>query len=132
MSQGGIPYNANYVRNSVKVVVNAYTGKMTFYVADPKDPIIKAYEATFPKMFQPMSKMPVTIQAHLRYPSDIFSVQAAILGRYHIKSAVRLLHRVGPLGGLAHHRRWRSEPGARGEADDRRGGQRRPRRHSRP
>jgi uncharacterized membrane protein (UPF0182 family) len=84
---GGIPYGTNYVRNSVKVVVNAYSGKMKFYAADPKDPIIKAYEAVFPKMFLPMSKMPTQIKAHLRYPSDLFSVQAATLGRYHITGA---------------------------------------------
>ena len=87
VNEGGLPYNFNYVRNSVKVVVNAYTGSMKFYVADPKDPIIRAYEATFPKMFLPMSKMPSAVKTHLRYPSDLFSVQAATLGRYHIKSA---------------------------------------------
>ncbi|MHB1088703.1 MAG: UPF0182 family protein, partial [Acidimicrobiales bacterium] len=87
VSEGNIPYNTNYIRNSVKVVVNAYSGKMSFYVADPHDPIIKAYEAAFPKMFLSMSKMPESIRTHLHYPSDLFSVQAATLGRYHITSA---------------------------------------------
>jgi uncharacterized membrane protein (UPF0182 family) len=87
VSQGGLPYSFNYVRNSVKVVVNAYTGKMTFYVMDPSDPIIRAYAAAFPRMFEPLSAMPSSIRTHLRYPSDLFSVQAAILGRYHITSA---------------------------------------------
>lgn len=87
VNQGNIPYNTNYIRNSVKVVVNAYSGKMSFYVADPHDPIIKAYEAAFPKMFLPMSKMPASIRTHLHYPSDLFSVQAGTLGRYHITSA---------------------------------------------
>src|SRR5664280_3378427 len=77
----------NYVRNSVKVVVNAYTGSMKFYAADPNDPILKAYRAAFPAMFQPMSAMLPAIQTHLRYPTDLFSVQAATLGRYHITSA---------------------------------------------
>ncbi len=87
VNAGGLPYSFNYVRNAVKVVVNAYTGKMTFYIMDPTDPIIRAYAAAFPAMFQPLSKMPMDIQTHLRYPPDLFSVQAATLGRYHITSA---------------------------------------------
>ena len=75
------------MRNSVKVVVNAYTGAMTFYAADPNDPILNAYRSAFPSMFHPMSDMPTAIQTHLRYPADLFSVQAATLGRYHITAA---------------------------------------------
>jgi hypothetical protein len=81
-----LPGSYNYVRNSVKVVVNAYSGQMTFYNADPKDPILKAYEAAFPHMFTPISKMSPGLQAHLRYPPDIFSIQSAIFGRYHLTS----------------------------------------------
>jgi uncharacterized membrane protein (UPF0182 family) len=84
---GGLPGSFNYVRNSVKVVVNAYTGSMTFYAADPTDPILQAYRTAFPSMFQPMSSLPPAIQTHLRYPSNLFSAQAATLGRYHITSA---------------------------------------------
>jgi uncharacterized membrane protein (UPF0182 family) len=84
VNTGGIPGNANYVRNSVKVVINAYTGSMKFYDVDPKDPILAAYRAAFPKMFLPLSAMPQAIRNHLRYPSDLLSVQAAILGAYHI------------------------------------------------
>jgi uncharacterized membrane protein (UPF0182 family) len=80
----GLPNSYNYVRNSVKVVINAYSGKMTFYAADPKDPILQAYEAAFPNMFVPLSKMSTALQAHLRYPEDIFSIQSAIYGRYHL------------------------------------------------
>lgn len=87
-NQGGLPHSFNYVRNSVKVVVNAYTGSMKFYASDPSDPVLKAYRAAFPAMFLPMSSMPTAIQSHLRYPSNIFSVQAATLGRYHITSAL--------------------------------------------
>ena len=87
VNQGGLPYSFNYVRNSVKVVVNAYTGSMKFYAADPHDPILQAYREAFPSMFLPMSAMPPQIQSHLRYPADLFSVQAATLGRYHITSA---------------------------------------------
>jgi uncharacterized protein len=84
---GGLPSSFNYARNAVKVVVNAYTGSMKFYVSDPSDPIIKAYRSAFPSMFQPMSAMPSTIRTHLRYPQDLFSVQAATYGRYHITAA---------------------------------------------
>ena len=80
------PGSYNYVRNSVKVVINAYTGKTTFYNADPSDPILRAYEAAFPNMFTPLSKMSVGLKAHLRYPPDIFSIQSAIYGRYHLTS----------------------------------------------
>lgn len=83
-NEGGLPGNFNYVRNSVKVVINAYTGAMTFYANDPKDPILKAYEGAFPGMFKPMSMMSQTLQQHLRYPQDIFGVQASVLGKYHI------------------------------------------------
>jgi hypothetical protein len=76
-----LPGSYNYVRNSVKVVIDAYSGQMTFYNADPSDPILQAYEAAFPHMFTPLSKMSPELQAHLRYPEDIFSIQSAIYGR---------------------------------------------------
>jgi uncharacterized membrane protein (UPF0182 family) len=79
-----LPGSYNYVRNSVKVIIDAYTGKMTFYDVDPSDPIIQAYESAFPHMFTPLSKMNPQLQAHLRYPEDIFSIQSAIFGRYHL------------------------------------------------
>ncbi len=81
-----LPSNYNYVRNSVKVIIDAYSGKTTFYVTDKSDPIIQAYEAAFPNMFTPLSKMPASLQAHLRYPPNIFSIQSAIYGRYHLTS----------------------------------------------
>jgi hypothetical protein len=83
----GLPSSFNYARNSVKVVVNAYSGAMKFYVMDPNDPIIEAYRSAFPSMFLPMSAMPETIRTHLRYPQNLFSVQAATYGRYHITNA---------------------------------------------
>ncbi len=79
-----LPPNYNYVRNSVKVLVDAYTGQMTFYDVDPNDPILNAYAAAFPHMFTPISKMNAQLRAHLRYPEDIFSIQSAIYGRYHL------------------------------------------------
>ena len=86
-SGSGLNQTFNYVRNSVKVLINAYTGKMTFYVMDPHDPIIQTYEKAFPGMFTPASKMSSAMVAHLRYPEDIFTVQATMFGKYHITNA---------------------------------------------
>ncbi|HKF76293.1 MAG TPA: UPF0182 family protein [Candidatus Dormibacteraeota bacterium] len=74
----------NYLRNSVKVVVDAYTGTMNLYVADPTDPIIRAYSATFPGLYKPLSSMPAGLQAHLRVPAGLFSVQADVYSTYHV------------------------------------------------
>ncbi|MEO8745218.1 MAG: UPF0182 family protein, partial [Candidatus Dormiibacterota bacterium] len=74
----------NYVRNSVKVVIDAYEGTADFYVIDPKDPIIKAYEATFPSMFKPIDAMPAGLRAHLRVPIDLFDTQVLVYSTYHI------------------------------------------------
>ena len=81
----GLPSSYNYVRNSVKVVIDAYNGSMTFYAMD-NDPILRAYESAFPHMFTPASAMPEALAVHLRYPEDLFSAQAAVYGRYHITS----------------------------------------------
>jgi uncharacterized protein len=86
-STSGLNQNLNYVRNSVKVVIDAYTGKMTFYVMTPHDPIIETYEKAFPGMFTPANKMSSELRAHLRYPEDIFALQATTYGRYHIVRA---------------------------------------------
>ena len=83
----GLNQNLNYVRNSVKVLIDAYTGKMTFYVMDPSDPIIRTYEKAFPGMFTSASKMSAGLRDHLRYPEDIFTVQATMYGKYHITNA---------------------------------------------
>ncbi len=74
----------NYIRNSVKVVIDAYEGTAVFYVMDPKDPIIRAYQATFPVLFQPVDAMPAGIRAHIRVPVDLFNVQTEIYATYHI------------------------------------------------
>ncbi len=74
----------NYIRNSVKVVVDAYGGAVSFYQADPNDPIIKTYAKIFPGVFRPLSDMPQSLTAHLRYPEDIFSLQTAIYTTYHM------------------------------------------------
>ncbi|HEY1456751.1 MAG TPA: UPF0182 family protein, partial [Candidatus Dormibacteraeota bacterium] len=81
---GNNPFDINYVRNSVKVVVNAYDGSTTFYIADNKDPLIKAYAATFPSLFKPLDAMPSTLRAHIRVPIDLFDAQVGIYATYHI------------------------------------------------
>ncbi|HEX3424573.1 MAG TPA: UPF0182 family protein [Acidimicrobiales bacterium] len=80
----GLSGTFNYVRNSVKVVIDAYNGSMQFYVWDPKDPIIQTYEKAFPDLFTPASKMPKALAAHVRYPEDLFDVQTNMFGRYHL------------------------------------------------
>ncbi len=75
----------NYIRNSVKVVVDAYDGTVSFYTADAKDPIIKTYERIFPGTFQPLSKMPASLAAHIRYPELMFTVQTEALRTYHMR-----------------------------------------------
>ncbi|HKN14994.1 MAG TPA: UPF0182 family protein [Candidatus Binatus sp.] len=74
----------NYIRNSVKVVVDAYTGDTDFYVADPEDPIIKTWQRVFPEMFKPMAAMPTELRAHIRYPEDFFLIQADTFRTYHM------------------------------------------------
>jgi uncharacterized membrane protein (UPF0182 family) len=81
---GSNPMDINYVRNSVKVVIDAYEGTADFYVIDPKDPLIKAYEATFPSLFKPIDSMPAGLRAHLRVPIDLFDTQVQIYATYHI------------------------------------------------
>jgi Uncharacterized conserved protein len=78
------PADINYVRNSVKVVIDAYEGTADFYIIDPKDPIIEAYQATFPSMFKPIDAMPEGLRAHLRVPIDLFDTQVEIYATYHI------------------------------------------------
>jgi uncharacterized membrane protein (UPF0182 family) len=77
----------NYLRNAVKVTVHAYTGEVKAYIADESDPIIRAYARAFPGLFQPMHAMPEEIKAHIRYPLDMFSVQAKLLELYHTTDA---------------------------------------------
>ncbi|KJR98501.1 MAG: hypothetical protein VR68_10530 [Peptococcaceae bacterium BRH_c4a] len=75
----------NYIRNSVKVVVDAYTGVVSFYIADAGDPLIKTYDKIFPGMFRPISEMPAGLQRHIRYPEDMFMVQASKYLVYHME-----------------------------------------------
>ncbi len=74
----------NYMRNSVKVVIDAYDGTTTFYVFDAQDPIIGAYRAMFPSLFKDVSAMPSTLRKHVRYPELLLKLQAAVYGLYHM------------------------------------------------
>ena len=74
----------NYMRNSVKVVIDAYEGTVDFYAVDTKDPLINAYRATFPTLFKPFDAIPQGLRAHLRVPEDLFSVQVFIYATYHV------------------------------------------------
>jgi len=74
----------NYVRNSVKVVIDAYDGSVRFYIADPKDPIINAWSRIFPQLFQPLSSMSPDLLAHLRYPEDLFTAENTQYLLYHV------------------------------------------------
>ncbi len=74
----------NYIRNSVKVVIDAYNGSVGLYVADPTDPIIATWQDIFPDLFQPLDTMPLSLRVHLRYPEDFFTVQSERLLTYHM------------------------------------------------
>ncbi|MFC1962186.1 UPF0182 family protein [Chloroflexota bacterium] len=81
--QGGI----NYIRNSVKVVIDAYDGTVTFYVTGPDDALIQTYQSIFPGLFLPDSEMSPSLRAHLRYPEAMFNIQATIYRSYHMRDA---------------------------------------------
>ena len=76
--------NVNYIRNSVKAVVDAYDGSVSLYAWDETDPILRAYMGAFPGTVQPKSTITPDLLSHLRYPEDLFKVQREILGRYHM------------------------------------------------
>ena len=77
----------NYIRNSVKATVSAYDGKVTLYEWDEKDPILKTWMKVFPDAIQPLSSMSGELLSHVRYPADLFKVQRALLGSYHVDEA---------------------------------------------
>ncbi|MBD2740719.1 UPF0182 family protein [Coleofasciculus sp. FACHB-1120] len=77
-------YDFNYMRNSVKVVIDAYNGSANFYIADPNDPIIHSWSDIFPGLFKPLNEMPATLRSHIRYPMDFFTTQSERLLTYHM------------------------------------------------
>ena len=78
--------NVNYIRNSVKVVVDAYDGTVDFYLADKTDPIAQTYNKIFPGLLKDLSQMPADLRNHLRYPEDIFSMQMNVLKNFHMNN----------------------------------------------
>ena len=85
-----LPYSApveqgfNYIRNPVKITVDAYDGTVIYYLVDPDDPIIQAYDQAFPDLFQPLEAMPDALKVHIRYPEDLFKVQTKQYLKYHM------------------------------------------------
>ncbi len=75
----------NYIRNPVKVTVDAYHGTVRFYVVEPEEPLVRAYAGAFPGLFQPIEAMPEDLRAHIRYPQDLFGIQARMYAAYHMR-----------------------------------------------
>jgi uncharacterized membrane protein (UPF0182 family) len=74
----------NYIRNSIKVTIDAYNGDVAFYVIDKKDPVAKTYASIFPDLFKPFDEMPADLQKHIRYPKDLFKIQVDTYTKYHM------------------------------------------------
>jgi uncharacterized protein len=74
----------NYIRNSVKVVTNAYDGSITYYVVDDQDPVLRTLRNIYPSLFKPIAEMPQSLKAHLRYPEQLFTIQTQIFATYHM------------------------------------------------
>jgi uncharacterized membrane protein (UPF0182 family) len=75
----------NYIRNSVKVTVDAYNGDVVYYIIDEKDPIVKTYARIFPDLFKPFEEMPADLKKHIRYPRDLFKIQVGTYTKYHME-----------------------------------------------
>jgi uncharacterized membrane protein (UPF0182 family) len=90
-TSGRYPYSeptgrlGNYIRNSVKAVVDAYDGTVAFYLSDPEDPIILAYAKAFTALLKPLEQMPEDLRGHIRYPQDLFIIQARMYATYHMQ-----------------------------------------------
>jgi len=84
-SESGLRHGLNYVRNSVKAVVDAYDGTVELYVVDDEDPLIRAYRSAFPDLFTDGDEASDALRAHFRYPEDLFRLQTTMWGRYHIE-----------------------------------------------
>ncbi len=83
----------NYMRNSVKVVIDAYDGTVSAYLTAPDDPMIRTLARIYPKLLQPLSNMPADLRAHLRYPEDLFRVQTTLYATYHMANPETFYHR---------------------------------------
>ena len=83
----------NYIRNSVKITMSAYDGTMRLYVADPSDPLVRAWDGVFPGLFTPITEMPEGLTAHLRTPEEQFNVQTRMFGTYHVTQPLTFFNR---------------------------------------
>jgi hypothetical protein len=98
-TSNGYPYaqrladGTSYMRNSVKLVIDAYDGTLTAYVSTPADPIIRTWARVFPGIFQPLDKMPADLRAHIRYPDDLYRVQTTLYTSYHMEAPEDFYHR---------------------------------------
>lgn len=91
----------NYIRNSVKVVVDAYNGSVDFYVIDDADPMAKTFQKIYPKLFKDYEKMPESLKSHIRYPNALFEIQAGVYSRYHMND-VKVFYQNEDLWDIAH------------------------------
>ncbi len=91
----GLDHPFNYVRNSIKVVVDSYNGTVDFYIVDPLDPIAKVWGSAFPGLFKSRDQMPQGLDAHLRYPEELFRVQTAAYSKYRVQSPEAFFGRTG-------------------------------------
>ena len=87
VSQNPIGRGINYINNSVKVVIDAYNGDVTFYVINPKDPLIQTFQKIYPNLFKPFAAMPEFLKEHIRYPTDLFNIQTKMYNVYHMTDA---------------------------------------------
>ena len=97
----GLVGGDNYVKNSIKVVVDAYDGTVDYYVVDDTDPIAKTLQKVYPKLFKNGSEMPEDLKEHIRYPSDLFRIQAQIYTRYHMDN-VKVFYQQEDMWDVAH------------------------------
>jgi uncharacterized membrane protein (UPF0182 family) len=88
-----LPDGTNYLRNSVKVVIDAYDGTVTAYQADAADPLVRTLAKVFPGIFQPLDAMPADLRRHLRYPEDLFRIQSDMYATYHMSEPEIFYHR---------------------------------------
>jgi len=84
LSLGSSQARLNYIRNSVKIVIDAYNGDVSYYIIDPSDPVVQTYGKIFPTLFKPIKEMPPFLKTHIRYPMDLFIIQAQMYATYHM------------------------------------------------
>jgi uncharacterized membrane protein (UPF0182 family) len=84
LAAGASRNRLSYIRNSVKVVIDAYNGDVSYYLIDPSDPVARTYGKIFPTLFKPINEMPSFLKTHIRYPIDLFTVQAQMYATYHM------------------------------------------------